>query len=277
MTVPPLVPTSLTERRPARTGPWGAREPRRRVTRVPPYEIHSVEFGRGAEALVLLHGLSGSSRWWSRNVPELCERYRVIIPDLIGFGRSRIPKRLPALDRTADLLADWLTQLELDSAHLVGHSMGGQIAIHFAARHAERLRRLVLASPAGIPRPLSPASLVRFAMELTPLWRWGDPRFLPTIVGDAWTAGPMTLLGAIGHIVRDDVRPLLPSIRAPTLIVWGERDSWIPLSDAVQFREGIPDARLAVLRAATHNVMVDRPADFNRLTLRFLQGEPVGR
>lgn len=256
--------------------PPGGPQARYHIASIPPYEIHAAEFGSGTETLVLLHGLSGSSRWWNRNVFELAATYRVVVPDLIGFGRSPARRRLPSPDDTAELLAAWLTQIGVETTHLIGHSMGGQIAVHFAVRHPTRLRRLVLVDPAGLPRPRSAASAARFAMEIAGLWHWGDPRFLPVIVGDAWTAGPRTLLRAVGHILRDDVAPLLPRIQAPTLVVWGERDRWVPLADAAEFRAKIPGARLAVLRGASHNPMVDRPADFNRIVLHFLQGDEVG-
>ena len=176
----------------------------------------------------------------------------------------------------ADLLAGWLDALGLERVDVAGHSMGGQVAIHFAARHTTRLRRLVLVDAAGVPRPITPRNVARFAMEIAPLWRWGDPTFLPVIVGDAWTAGPRTLLRSIAHILRDDVRPLLPSIRVPTLVIWGEADTWVPLRHAIELRRALPDATLVVMRGAAHMPMVDRPAAFNRLVLRFLEGERVG-
>lgn len=253
----------------------GAREVR---TRVGEFTVHSMEYGAGEQCVVLLHGLSGSSRWWLRNVEELADVYRVVIPDLVGFGRSaRPPARLPGIAAAARLLTDWIAARGMTRAHLVGHSMGGQVAVHLAAASPDRIDRLVLVDAAGIPRPLSPRALLSFAADVSPLWRWGDPRFLPVIARDALTAGPGTLLRSIAHIVRDDVRPLLPKVGAPTLLVWGERDTLVPLSHAWEMRELIPDARLAVLRGACHNPMVDRPADFNRLLLRFLEGEAVGR
>lgn len=271
------ISTPFSSWRPAGGGRWGKLSPRRSVISLPPYTISTVEFGTASEALILLHGLSGSSAWWSRNVPELCDRYRVILPDLVGFGSSPTVRRLPGPRQSADLVARWMDHLRLERAHLAGHSMGGQVAIHLAAHHPERLDRLVLVDAAGIPRPLSPRELLRFGMEAAPLWRWGDPFFLPEIVRDALSAGPRTILRAISHIVRDDVRPLLEEIRAPTLVIWGERDSLVPLTHAWQLRQQIPEAELAVLRGAAHNPMVDRPADFNRLVLRFLDGERVGR
>jgi pimeloyl-ACP methyl ester carboxylesterase len=247
-------------------------------TSVGGFTVHSVEYGSGDECIVLIHGLSGSSRWWARNAPELADGYRVVIPDLVGFGRSARPTlRLPGIPAAADLLVDWMGARRLRRAHVIGHSMGGQVAIHLAAEHPERVKRLVLADAAGIPRAITARALARLAAEASPLWRWGDPRFLPVIARDALIAGPLTLVRSLTQIMRDDVRPLLPRIEAPTLIVWGEYDSLVPLSHAGEMREAIPDARMAVLRAASHNPMVDRPADFNRLVLRFLEGEAVGR
>jgi pimeloyl-ACP methyl ester carboxylesterase len=247
------------------------------LTRVGDYRIHSMQYGDGDEVLLLIHGLSGSSRWWSRNVGELCRDRRVLVPDLIGFGRSRAVGRLPRIADVADLLLHWVAAMELDRLSIVGHSMGGQISIHLATAAPERVERLALVDSSGIPRTLSARALMRFAAEAGPLWRWGDPTFLPVIAGDAFTAGPRVLLRAIQNLLLDDVRPLLPMIEAPTLILWGERDGLVPLSDAFEFRRLIPDSRLAVLRGAAHNPMVDRPSDFNRILLRFLDDEPVGR
>lgn len=249
---------------------WGGHPTRWVVTGTAEYEIHALEVGAGAENLLLLHGLSGSSRWWRRCVPGLAERYRVVIPDLVGFGRSRFRGRLPRIADVARLLAGWMPDVGLGRASVIGHSMGGQTAIHLAARFPQQVDRLVLVDAAGIPRPTTTADLLRFAAEIAPLWRWGDPTFLPVIVADAITAGPRTLLQAISHILDDDVRPLLPRIQAPTLLVWGGRDSWVPLAHADVLRDGIPGARLEVIRPAGHNPMVDRPAEFNDLVLRFL-------
>jgi pimeloyl-ACP methyl ester carboxylesterase len=236
-----------------------------------------MEFGDGEQTLLLLHGLSGSSRWWSRNVDELARDRRILVPDLIGFGRSRPMGRLPGIPEVAELLMEWLATLVAGTVSIVGHSMGGQISVHLAAAAPERLDRLVLVDSSGIPRAMSPRALLRFAAEVSPMWRWGDPRFLPTIAGDAFTAGPRVLVRAIQNLLLDDVRPLLPRIKTPTLVVWGERDNLVPLADGLEFRSRIAGARLAVLRGAAHNPMVDRPADFNRLVRRFLGGEAIGR
>lgn len=254
-----------------------AMEGRSSSTRVGRYTIHASEYGSGETTLLLLHGLSGSSRWWARNIPELSERYHLVVPDLVGFGRSRTHDRLPDFRLLAQLLHAWLDARGVERVTLVGHSMGGQIGIHLAVREPNRLEQLVLVDAAGIPRDLGARTLVRFAAEAGPLWRWGDPTFLPTIAGDAFTAGPRALLRSLFHILQDDVRELLPKISVPTLIIWGERDQLVPLSHAIEMREAIPHSRLVVLHGAAHNPMIDRPADFNRILARFLEGEVVGR
>ncbi|HET7230492.1 MAG TPA: alpha/beta hydrolase [Longimicrobium sp.] len=240
------------------------------------YRIHWVEAGAGGETVVLLHGLSGSSRWWQRNIPALAGSRRVVIPDVIGFGRSRARGRLPAMPALAEAFAAWLRTLGAGAVDLVGHSMGGHLSIHLAARHPELIRRLVLVDAAGIPRERSPRNLVRFAYEVAPPRRWGDPRFLPVIWRDALVAGPFTVLAGLLNILRDDVRPLLPLITAPTLIVWGARDGLVPVEQGREMRRTIEGSRLVVIPNAYHNCMVDRPAEFNAAVLRFLDGDEVG-
>lgn len=256
---------------------WESLHPTSRVSQVEPFRIHSLEFGSGDQEVVFLHGLCGSAHWWHRNVPVVAKHYRVLLPELVGFGRSPAADRLPSPAESASLLARWIESMGLGRVHLIGHSMGGQIAIHLAALHPELLDRLVLVDAAGIPRPFGARALMRFAMEVAPLWRWGDPTFLPTIIRDTWVAGPRTVLAAIGHIMRDDVRPFLGRITTPTLLIWGARDTLVPVAFGEDMRQNIASSELAVLRGAAHNPMVDRPADFNRLLLRFLDGERVGR
>lgn len=221
--------------------------------------------------MLLIHGLSGSSRWWRRNIDALAARYRVLVPDVIGFGRTRCPGKLPTPGEISTVIAEWLVESGYSRAHIVGHSMGGQIAIHLATRHPQRVDRLVLVAAAGIPRPISMPQLARFALGAVPPARWGDPLFFSTIVRDAVAAGPSSLVQAFGNILGDDVRPLLPKIQAPTLLVWGNRDPLVPAEHGQIMNQAIRGSELVRIHGAGHNVMVDQPEEFNRVVLGFLR------
>lgn len=247
-----------------------------RDTEVAGYRFHSVHAGKGPP-VVLLHGLAGSHRWWRHTVPALASEFRLHVPELIGFGESRgAPVPRGGIPEMMELLVKWLDALEIERPHLVGHSMGGQISIHLAAKRPERVSRLVLASAAGVPRRRSAAELVRFVIELAPPRSWGRPEFLPTVVRDALRAGPRTLLRTTAHILADDVRPHLSRIRSPTLLVWGRLDPLTPLSHAWVMADAIPDARLRVIPDAAHNPMIDRPREFNALVWSFLHEATAG-
>ncbi len=242
----------------------------RSLHRIGRYRIHALHTGEGTP-LVLLHGLSGSARWWRNNVPALAQHFRAHTPDLVGFGHSRNWGAQPSVPQMAEVLEQWLDINEIERAHLIGHSMGGQIAIHIAARWPTRVDKLVLVSAAGIPRDLTLTAVARLIAEIAPPRSWGKPAFLPTVAADALRAGPRSLLGAAHFLLRDDVRPLLPHIQASTLLVWGGLDPLTPVAAGEYMAAHIARARLIVFDHAAHMPMVDAPERFNREILQFLQ------
>lgn len=216
--------------------------------------------------LVLVHGFSGSSSWWRRNIRGLAARHRVYALDLAGFGRSW-PKHRFTLERAVAEIIAWMDAMGLSRADFCGHSMGGQICMRLAAAHPDRVRRLVLVDAAGLP----------LHARLLPLaWRGlrssGHThfRFAPTVMTTALQAGPLILWSALRDLLADDVREALARITAPTLIVWGEQDVLVPLEFGQALQLGIPHSRLAVVPGAGHNVMYECPAHFNALVLDFL-------
>jgi pimeloyl-ACP methyl ester carboxylesterase len=238
-------------------------------TRLDGFRLHAVHRGEGPP-VILLHGLSGSHRWWRFTVPALESRFRVHVPEMIGFGGSRGADRQPGISEMAALMVHWLDAAGIERTSFVGHSMGAQVGVHLAARWPDRIDRLVLTSAAGVPRSLSPVAAARFAAELAWPRAWGRPLFFPTIAADAVRTGPRTLLSAIAHVLEDDIRPLLPHVETPTLLIWGEHDPFTPLRDGELMARRLPDARLVVLKGAAHNPMADRPGRFNAELIRFL-------
>jgi pimeloyl-ACP methyl ester carboxylesterase len=240
--------------------------------RVEGWPVRYEAAGQG-EPVILVHGLSGSTRWWSRNVQAIAERHRVYLVDLPGFGKMRRSRRRFILAEAADWLSEWMGAVGLERAHLVGHSMGGYICLHLAASRPEAVRRLVLVAPAGVP---SGQSMVGYLGPLLEAALYATPSFLPVLVRDALRTGPATLWRAARDILAGDVREDLRRIRAPTLLIWGERDTLVPPAIGDLLRGEIPGSRLLVLERAAHVPMFDRPKEFNAALLSFLAEKPVG-
>lgn len=225
------------------------------------------------EPVVLVHGLSGSTLWWSRNVSDIAGRYRVYLVDLPGFGTMRRLRRRFVLAEAADWLLEWMDAVGLERAHLVGHSMGGYICLRLAASRPEAVRRLVLVAPTGVP---TGRSMVGHLGPLLGAALYATPSFLPVLVRDALRAGPATLWRAARDILTEDVGEDLRRIGVPTLLVWGERDTLVSTAVGDLLRGEIPGSRLLVLERAAHVPMFDRPKEFNAALLSFLAAEPVG-
>lgn len=208
--------------------------------------------------VVLVHGLAGSSRWWRRVAPALAHEHAVHLVDL--------PRRQGYdPDGLVDLIAARFAGL--GPATYVGHSLGGLLGVRLAARHPEVVDRLVLVAPAGIPGRSPLGSVVPLAAALL---RAG-PLFLPRLAADTLRSGPPTVLVAALRVLSDDVRPELTAVRAPTLLLWGERDPLLPPAHAEEFLAALPAARLELIPGAAHVPMLERPDEVSRAVLAFLR------
>lgn len=222
------------------------------------------QYGEG-QPLLLIHGLSGSARWWQRNIPALAAQFSVYAIDLVGFGGNRAWRPL-SLTTAAALLAGFVDDLGTGPAHVVAHSMGGQIALHLAAEHPAQLDRLVLAAASGLVRE-TVAGMVR---RLPRTGRYMAPDFMPTLAWDAFRSGSLNLLRAAHALLHDDISPLLERITAPTLIISGENDALIPPEIGARQHAAIGHSQYVVLPQAGHVLMWDRAQAFNQLVLDFL-------
>jgi pimeloyl-ACP methyl ester carboxylesterase len=235
----------------------------------PPYSLWETRAGAGTP-VVLLHGLSGSSRWWSRNIPALAERHLVAAVDLIGFGRNRrfagFPLLLPSFSETTALLARWLETFG-EPVHLVGHSMGGQIAIELAAERPDLIRSLILVNAAGMPFRLDPRPHVR-AVPKPP---YGGAGIARVLVPDFFRAGPSSVAVAGARVFRGDMRDRMRALRVPTLLVWGENDPLVPLVYGKAMQQEIAGSRLVVIPRAAHVAMWDAAEEFNRAVASFVE------
>jgi pimeloyl-ACP methyl ester carboxylesterase len=257
--------------------------------------VRYVRRGQGPP-VVLLHGFASFLYTWKDVMPALAERHDVVAIDLPGFGAS---------DQPADLTFDVLPRAVLgvmeeigwSRASLVGNSLGGAVALVVAARHPDRVERLVLVDAAGFNlRPADRPAMVRLVshpaaeavVSRLPLRRLlvtlglrqvfaDDAKVTPERI-DAYlavAARPGTLaavrsLSASSTLSPDEVERMVEEIRAPTLVVWGREDRWIPVDHADRFVAALRDGRKAVLAACGHMPQEEQPAAVARLLAEFL-------
>ncbi|EPZ18110.1 alpha/beta fold hydrolase [Mycobacteroides abscessus] len=262
---------------------------------------HAVLDEGDGEALLLIHGMAGSSQTWRAILPELAKKYRVIAPDLLGHGSSAKPRTDYSLGAFAVGLRDLLDELGVASATVVGHSLGGGIAMQFLYQHPTYCRRLVLISSGGlgpdvgwILRLLS-APGAEFVMPLiAPTHILAAGNFLRTRLSalglqsprgaEIWNAyssfaDPQTR-EAFLRTLRSVVDYRGQSVNAlnrlslrqdlPTLMIWGENDDIIPVDHAYTALQARPGCRLEVLPAVGHFAQVEAPTQVVRLVDDFI-------
>lgn len=247
--------------------------------------------GRGP-ALVLLHGFLFDSRAWTPQLESLSRDFTVIAWDAPGAGRSSDPPETFATADWADALGGLLDVEDIGAAHILGLSWGGMLAQEFFRRHPQRTRSLILAGTyAGWRGSLGEAAA---AQRLANCMRDSSlpageivEKYLPSMCSESAAedvrdglAAIMTDFHPIGFRLMAlssaqlDTRDLLPEIRVPTLLLWGEADARSPTNVAHEIRRAIPGARLAVIPGAGHLSNYEAPARFNAEVRRFCLSVP---
>jgi pimeloyl-ACP methyl ester carboxylesterase len=255
-----------------------------RVTRVAGADLHYLEEGSGSTVVVLLHGGSGGGANWFRLLPRLARRYRVLAPDLPGFGLSgRRPLRPPLGAQAAALLDEWLHAVGAVRALVVGTSFGGLAAARLALRSPQRISHLMLLDAAGLGRrihPLVRLAALRFlvrpavrptrrgtaALFRTLLTRYRDElsaeqtdALIAYLHESAAAAGTdylaETLRLFIGPRGQREVLSTaeLAALPMPVAIVWGEDDTFLPPADARAAAAACPNATFTAVPRAGHS------------------------
>ncbi len=240
----------------------------------------SYEAGGSGDNIVLLHCWAGSREYWKWTIRSLVPQFRIYALDLKGFGDSEKPKDGYSMSDFSSLLVEFFDTLGIDKAVLVGHSMGGTIAVHFAEQYPERVEKLILVST-----PVSKVSLGLRVFALPVVgkpWYWlvrkaGHYTLRTPEAKKAWLKPTInSAVKSMRAFSKADLTGKLSSIRAPTLIVTGEKDYTASAKQAYIFLQQLEDVRLCIVRNAGHSPMCENPAAFNRLLLDFLMGE-LGR
>lgn len=242
-----------------------------------------------AEPLLMVQGLGTDSRGWTMQLVPFSVKYHCLVPDNRGVGRSEKPAGPYDLEQMADDLVAVLDDAGVESAHVLGASMGGVMAQLLAVRHPERVRSLVLACTACRHEPWRRELLAEWA-DLARVQ--GMRVFLARNM--RWVAGPrslrrfwpvMRLLAPVAMncpapsfaaqvdaiLAMDDrIRDRLTGVAVPALVVVGSQDILTPLADSEELAELVPGAELAVIPGAAHGFMFEHPATFNQVVTDFL-------
>lgn len=216
--------------------------------------------------LILLHGLSGSGRWWSRNIDAFAGRFRTYTVDLPGFGENRAV-RWSRLDDTADWLTAWMVDEGLERANIAGHSLGGAVAARLASRRPDRVERLVLVDAAIRPHGMRATARM---VDVVKTISQHSPGFAPLYLRDLLRSHPLSATVATFDALLAEWEPHLSRITAPTLIVWGEHDPITPIALGHGIAATMFDARFVTMPRAGHNPMWECAEAFNDEVLRFL-------
>ena len=259
--------------------------------------------GDGGPVVLLIHGIVGCAEQWDQVVPLLAERYTVVAPDLLGHGQSAKPRGDYSLGAYAASVRDLLVALGHRRATVVGHSLGGGVAMQFAYEYPPFAERLVLVSSGGLGRevhPLLRAATLPGSELVLPLIAHQRFHGVGAAVGQALDrlglrAGPdlAEMARGYGSLADADARrAFIHSLRAvlditgqrvsaadrlylaallPSLIIWGSRDPLIPIEHATVAHRGLPDSRLEVFEDVGHFPQLQDPVRFAHTLTDFIE------
>ena len=228
------------------------------------------------ETVVLLHGWGAESNSFTPIFEWLSPSYRVYALDLPGFGLSEPPLTGWNATDYARCLSAFFDKIGIDKAHLIGHSYGGRISIVMAAEAPENVDKLILVNSAGLKRRNAKYYMRVSLSKIGRLLRrcgtfgnnWADTLSERAGSTDYRNAG--TMRATLVKSVKQDLRPLLPKIRASTLLIWGENDKDTPISFGKIMEKEIPDTELVILKDAGHFSYLDQFPQFRQHVTTFL-------
>lgn len=261
---------------------WREFQRRQQIAEFGDTYVSYLEDGIAGPPVVLLHGIPTWSYLWTPILDPLIRGARVLAPDLPGFGFSDKRDRFDrSIARQAELVDAWMARIGLESAAIVGHDIGGGVALRLATLFPARVQKLCVINTVcydswpvelmlqlGHPlanRRLSAAMAVRL---LKGALRGGFAKRPPAALLDGLLAPYSTEVGKLSLIrnaaalntnLTTEIAPLLPSIRIPTLILWGEDDVFQPVAYGERLAWDIPGAKFVRISGARHFAMADRP------------------
>jgi len=258
-------------------------------TRINDIQLAYTDTGIG-RPVVLIHGYPFNRSLWTEQIPALSNSYRVIIPDLRGFGETDASEGAATMNRMAQDVAELMDQLEIPRAVIGGLSMGGYVALAFYKQFPSRVRGLILAdtraeadteegkqtraqqAEKALAEGMAGIADAMLPKLLTPDTVSKHPEIVLFVRDMMLKMKPEGAAAALrGMAEREDQTPLLSQISVPTLILVGAEDAITPVADSEKMHRAIAGSRLVVLENAGHVSNIERTQQFNDALLEFLR------
>ena len=226
-----------------------------------------------AAPILLLHGWAVDLEPYQEILNLLARRYQVIAPYLPGFGKSTAPEYIQDYSDYAEVLANFIKVLKLPKVHVIGHSLGGGFAIALAALKPSLVSSLIVADSTGIPLGSVPEVLLRRSIEMpAQMGQMKLQTFLQIVQCLLYNSlfNPQRVIQTAGLALEKDIRPILPHILSPCLILWGGNDILTPIYFAQEFAQGIKDSKLQILPGVYHEWSLFYPEKFTGSIFDFI-------
>jgi len=236
-------------------------------------------------AILVLHGWSGSSDSWLK-VQEILAKlgFKIVCPDLPGCGKSQRPTKPWGTEDYLNFILNFTKELGLEQFSLIGHSFGGGLAVKFSAFFPEKVKKLILLDAAVVRterlnfRQKFSRFLAKISYAFTKIPFFEKtifPLLRPVVYKIAGVKDYYQARGVMREtfkkVFKDDLSQYLPKIQAPTLIIWGKKDSTLPVENGFLMQKEIPNSKIEIMEKADHSPNRTNPEGLAKIILNFLK------
>ena len=248
-------------------------------------KIRYLDGGGSDGNILLIHGLGGFAERWSTVMPILSKKYRVIAPDLPGYGYSDKPSTDYTPEFFTKFIFDFLDILDIKKTMMVGTSLGGQLVAECAMSQSKMIEKIVLVCPAGVMKSSTPTLDAYSMAALYPTYDTVKTAY------EMMTGSKNVTTESIDGFIKRMTQPnakmafmstilalknspsitdRLPNIRIPTMVIWGKNDTMIPVKYANDFVSSIKNCQLEIMENCGHTPHIEEPDRFSQIVLNFL-------
>lgn len=246
--------------------------------------INYIEKGEG-ECLLLLHGWGSKLDLFNNIIDHLSKEYKVVALDMPGFGKSDEMIEAWNVDDYVDFIIEFTESLKIDKLSILGHSFGGRVIIKLVNRNnlSFNIDKLILVDAAGIKHTIKKVSLKTKTYKILKVMV--DNKLVKKVFPNAleilkqkfgsedYRNATKIMRETMVKVINEDLTCLLPNIKQPTLLIWGDKDTATPIEDAYLMEEKIPDAGLVTIKGTGHFSFLENPYLTNSVLDSFLGGK----